>query len=262
MLPPVLRRRLVPIVVLVGLGLSPVDARADDPPADTTASAPPLTLEATAAKEHFARAKALYLRGEYRQSILELQTARRLDPHAIELVYNLAVVHEKLGEIDAAIASWREYEALAPTDEERKKAQTSVNRLDAFKKKRPAASTPLLAAVSTPKRGKLDGLTVATGGVGIAGLTLGTVFGVLALSSQPEGQARTTSSRSYESLQAQVDQTSSRALIADIGFAVGAASCVASVLLYVLRFDTPKVAPGRIGLVSSPGGIGIGGAWQ
>jgi tetratricopeptide (TPR) repeat protein len=256
------RRLLVPIVVLVGSTLSPISAYAVEAPTEANAAAPPPLPEAVEAQEHFARAKALYLRGEYRQSIVELQTARRLDPHAVELVYNLAVVHEKLGEIDAAIASWREYEALATTDEERQKAQTSVNRLDAFKKKRPTAPPPLLSPTAAPKRGRLDGATVAAASVGIAGLALGSVFGVLALSSQPEGQARTTASRSYDSLQAQADTTASRALIADIGFAVGATSCVASALLYLLRFDTPKVASGRIGLVPGPGGLAIGGTWK
>jgi hypothetical protein len=98
--------------------------------------------------------------------------------------------------------------------------------------------------------------------VGIAGLALGTVFGALALSSQPEGQARTTASRSYESLQAQADTAGSRALIADIGFAVGATSCIASALLYFLRFDAPKGATTRIGLAPSPGGLAIGGSWR
>ncbi len=244
-------------VLLCAALFFPTLAGASEPPAEPKA-APGEIIEA---QEHFARAKALYLRGEYRQSIVELQTARRLDPRAIELVYNLAVVHEKLGEIDAAIASWHEYEALATTDDERQKAQTSVKRLDAFKKKRPVEGPPV-RVVATPKRGKADGWTFATAGVGVGGIALGTAFGILALSSQPEAQPRTTGSRSYASLQAQADTTGSRALIADVGLAIGAAGCVAAVLLYTLRFDTAKVTNNRVGLIPNPGGISIVGSWK
>ena len=253
-------RTLSSAAVFCVMALAQGAAHASEPAADATAHTKAIANEITEAQEHFARAKGLYLRGEYRQSVVELQTARRLDPHAIELVYNLAIVHEKLGEINAAIASWREYEALAPTDEERQKAQTSVKRLDAFQKKRPVERLPVSAGA--PKRGKVDGWTIATASIGVTGLALGTVFGALALSSQPELAPRTTSSRSYESLQAQADTTTARASIADVGFAIGAAGCVASVLLYVLRFDTAKVTNGRVGLVANPSGIAIGGTWK
>ncbi len=246
------------VIVFFMVALADGATYASEPAADPKTQ----NAEIISAQEHFARAKALYLRGEYRQSIVELQTARRLDPHAIELVYNLAVVHEKLGEIDAAIASWHEYEALATTDEERQKAQTSVKRLDAFKKNRPIDRPPVVTPAAVQKRGKADGLTFAAAGVGVAGVALGSVFGILALSSQPEAQPHTTSARSYASIQTQADTTSSRALIADVGFAVGAAGCVASVLLYALRFDTSKVTNGRVGVVVSPFSVGVGGTWR
>ena len=56
------------------------------------------------AKHHFDEALAHYREGHYRAAIAELKAALTFDPTSKDLVYNLALVHEKLGELDLAIA--------------------------------------------------------------------------------------------------------------------------------------------------------------
>ena len=60
-----------------------------------------------AARKHFDKARADYAQGAYREAIGELEAAHALDPNAKDLVFNLGVVHEKLGDIDEALKWFR-----------------------------------------------------------------------------------------------------------------------------------------------------------
>src|SRR5438270_111868 len=63
------------------------------------------------AEHAYQAALELYRNGQYRAAIDKLEEARRLDPTAKELPYNLGMVHEKLGALDDAIRFFEQYVA-------------------------------------------------------------------------------------------------------------------------------------------------------
>src|SRR4051812_19327443 len=100
---------LRPGAVLVGLWLllGAGAARADSPPLRAVAAD-----KASAAKQAMTlhdEAWALYEQGHYRAAIDKLEAALRMDPNGKELVYNLALLHEKLANLKAAEGYYRRY---------------------------------------------------------------------------------------------------------------------------------------------------------
>ncbi len=59
-----------------------------------------------------------------REAIVELDAARALDPKAKDLVFNLGVVHEKLGDIDEALRYARLYSQMDLEPAERARANS------------------------------------------------------------------------------------------------------------------------------------------
>src|SRR5690348_444092 len=53
-----------------------------------------------APKQHFEEALVHYREGHYRAAVAELEAALTFDPTSKDLLYNLALVHEKLGQLD------------------------------------------------------------------------------------------------------------------------------------------------------------------
>src|SRR6187399_432302 len=136
--------RALPLAMLsfAGVGLTGRAARAEDPP--VAAPAPPTTPPSAApsapasapdgiraptgedleeARRHFDVALECYSRGRYRDAIAELEAARRLDPAGKDLVYNLALVHEKLGELEVALAYLRRYLGMERDPDERARTE-------------------------------------------------------------------------------------------------------------------------------------------
>ena len=90
------------LVICVGLAaIAPRAASAEPPPKQV--AGPPDELRKRAVELHD-QASALYEKGRYRAAIEKLEAALALDPTGKELVYNLALIHEKLAELDAAHA--------------------------------------------------------------------------------------------------------------------------------------------------------------
>ena len=87
--------------------------------ADGSASAPPAE-----ALTHYNRGRELYQAGRYREAVVELEDASRLDPGSANLVYNLARVYELLGELDLAIRHYQRYRAMLPPTETEELAST------------------------------------------------------------------------------------------------------------------------------------------
>ncbi len=250
---------LASLLVVVHITGSASPSVAAEPP-----NAPRSNEALEQAHTHFMRAKEHYRKGEYRESVRELETAYALDPTGAELVYNLAVVHEKLGTIDDAIRYLKRYELMNIPDAERERARASIKRLEGARRTsppvtpKPDSPRPPLPP-SKPRRGKLDGWTWAAGALGFSGVAVGTTFGVLALAGQPESNPRTSSVRSYQSVQDEASATSTRAAVSDIAFGVGAAGAVTAVLLYALRFDHPEA---RVGLQINGTALSFGGQFK
>lgn len=140
-------------------------------------SEPKKTPNQLKAEQHYKRARELYSLGRYREAIAQLEAALKLDPGGAELLYNLGLVHEKLGEADEAIDAYRRYlKALGPEadEEEVAKIRSAIKRLDGAKTDLRAREAKRMEHRFTPLSA---GLLV---GAGVSALVTG-VFGVAAL---------------------------------------------------------------------------------
>ncbi len=212
----------------------------------------PKTKEQLEAQQHFQRAKDLYQTGAYREAIAELEQARGLDPKAKDLVFNLGIVHEKLGKFDEAIAFFRQYmEMDGVTGVERAKAENIIKRIEGAKHEVPVAraagdgatdSRPSRAEeAGNDRNGRIDAATVTAASVAVVGLGVGVTFGILALSTKPSGFV-TGRDGTYDDLQTKTSDAHGKALVADVGFGVGIAAAVVTAYLY---FSRSKEAPTR-----------------
>lgn len=260
------RSCLRPALLLGALLLaSPETALAQQPPS----SAAPQTEEQAKAQQHFQRAKDLYQQGSYREAIQELELARGLDPKAKDLVFNLGIVHEKLGKFDEAIAYFRQYEEMeGVTAQEKTKAESIIKRIEGAK--REVAANPQSNGtagngdnVTVPPgegrpvkqpggeeapRGRIDAATIATGSVAVVALGVGTFFGIQAVSTRPTDFV-TGRDGTYAQFQQKNDDAHTSAIIADVGIGVGIVAAIATAWLYFGRTKEPQ----RTGLVVGPG---------
>jgi len=237
----------------------------------------PNTANVVAARRHFDRARGLYARGAYREAVAELEAARALDPSAKDLVFNLGVVHEKLGDIDDALQWFHLYTTMDLTPPERERAGAYVRRLEGAKNevpRRPAeppAPTPGPptpgADVTQPPpvvHGRMDGATITAIAVSGVALGFGTFMGIKSLHDRPSDFV-TGQDGSYADLQDRTDTAHREAIAADVGFGVGVAAAITAAVLYFGRTRTPEVAgdppPARVSVRPLPvlGASGGGG---
>lgn len=220
------------------------------------------------AQKHFARARELYAAGSYRDAITELEAAHELDPSAKDLVYNLALVNEKLGQIDEALRWMHRYAEMDLDVQERARSESTIRRLEGAKKTLAEAKAneeqqpppPPPPAAESPKPGRIDALTITAGAVSVVGLGVGTIFGISALSSRPKAGFVTGQNGTYTDLSDQAKSAHSKALVADIGFGVGIAGAVACGLLYFLRpREQHAAAPAaaHVSIATFPHGAGL-----
>lgn len=252
-----------PALLLGALCLAlPAPAHAQQPPQETQ--------EQAEAQQHFQRAKELYQQGRYTDAIHELELARGLDPKAKDLVFNLGIVHEKLGRFDEAIAFFRQYiDMEGVTAQEKSKAESVIKRIEGAKREVvPPPPPPNGNAGSetgpgegdgargpepspeTPGHGRIDAATIATGSVAVVALSVGTFFGIRAVTTRPNDFV-TGRDGSYASFQERNDDAHTSAVIADIGLGVGIVAALATAWLY---FGRTKDAP-RTGMAIGPGGV-------
>lgn len=203
-----------------------------------------------AARRHFEVALECYSQGRYRDAIAELEQARRLDPGGKDLVYNLALVHEKLGELPRALGYLRLYLELETDPEERARTEASIARLEGalaegYGSAAESAPSAPVAATTTPTRaplpGRLDGWVWGTGGVAVCALVVGAVLGLRALALSPGSDDGTGGSRTVGDVRSDAEAAHRSAVGADVAFGVAAVSGVAATLLYFGRppIDAP-----------------------
>lgn len=219
------------------------------------------------AQKIFTEAKDLYKRGQYRAAIQKLEDARRLDPGAKELPYNLGTVHEKVGDLEKAIQYFELYLTLEKEESERDRVRQIIKRLEGAvadaKRNRPppAASSsapekpkkrdddPPPPTETTPGPRKLTKPVIALGAVSAATLLAGAYFGLKALGSQPK-DAKTGNGTSIRDLDDDADATKSNARKADLFVAVSLLTGGAAAYLY-WKQERPPVTGSAVVL---PGG--------
>ncbi len=235
------------------------------------------------AQVHFKRAKEMYQTGSYKDAIVELEEARKLDPEARDLVFNLGVVSEKLGRIDDALRYFRTYlEMPNVTPQERGRAESYIKRLEGAKHETPEPqATPKVNGdpqggdgsgdASDPKpvaRGRIDGWTIGAAGVAVVGFGVGTVLGIKALSDKPTTSFVIGRDGTYADLVDRTSQAHTESVVADVGFIVGGAATIAAGILYFARprvtSQTPPSGEVHAGAVplKSGGAFVISGSFQ
>ena len=202
------------------------------------------------AEEYYKRARELYSGGSYREALGELEAARALDPNAKELVFNLGVVNEKLGHFDDALRWFRTYTQMDVNAQEKQKADSFIKRLEGAKrevKPPPTATTtppppvpppPPPAKDEPPARGRIDAATITAASFAVAGLGVGTVFGIKAATDRPKSFV-TGRDGTYDDLQQKTATAHREAIVADVGFGIGVVAAAVTAYLY---FGRTKVA--------------------
>jgi len=242
-----------------------------------SASNEPKTKEQLEAQQHFQRAKDLYQTGAYREAIAELEQARGLDPKRKDLVFNLGIVHEKLGKFDEAISFFRQYmEMEGVTAAESGKAENIIKRIEGAKREvkpvaTPAAGPTVAAAEHAPAqpapdagRGRIDGATIGVGALAVVGLGLGTTFGILAMANRPSHGFVTGRDGTYKDLQNKTDRAHTQAIISDVGFGAAIVAAAVTAYLYFGRTKEPAkraIAP-TVAPTASGGVLLLGGSFR
>lgn len=260
-----MRRALFVPLVCLAAATAAVPARAQARSGSGAETTAPQTEDQRKAQEHFQRARELYQAGKYSETISELGIARRLDPEAKDLVMNLAIVHEKLGAYDEAIADLRSYlEMSGVSAAERSKVEGMIKRIEGAKAAAPPSSTPSQAPTPPPAeaappepepppaKGRVDGLTIGAGIVAATGIVLGTSLGIYALATRPASGFVTGRDGTYASLRDKTDAAHGAAIGADVSFAIAAVATVATAWLYFGRPKDASAVPNTARLTIAP----------
>ena len=240
------------------------------------------------AKELVKQAARLYDQKKFLEAVEALEKANELMPDT-RLIYNIAYAYDQAGRLPEAISYYEKYLVDGEDAQLRKRARSSIDRLRvqvqkdeataaASEKERlrlerqaeterrraeaeresarqaDAESQLRLEAAhkdALASRRRMQVTSFAIGGVALAGVGLGTVFGLQANGSRADFNAATD----LESKVAARDLTRQRALVADIGFGVGLVGAVAAVLLYPKE---PVPEPGKARVTLAPAGLGTG----
>ena len=232
-----------------GAAATPADTSASKVPAPPGAAPAPNSEALEEARRHFDVALECYSQGRYRDAIAELEAARRLDPAGKDLVYNLALVHEKLGELEQALDYLRRFLEMETDPEERARAEATITRLEgalgegyAVAPEAPPSAPLAPVPAPLPAPGRLDAWVWGSGAVAISALIVGAVLGVRALAQRPGPDEGTGGSRSVDDVRSDAQQAHRSAVAADVAFGVAAVSGAAATLLYFGRSPLPAPA--------------------
>jgi len=253
--------RCVAAAALVALAPLPVLAQPPPPAPPSTSAAPPVEpppkadpVRAKAAVDLHDEAHQLYEAGEYHKAIEKLERALTLDPEGAELAYNIALIYEKLGDVDKAEQFYRKSLELEKEPGMREKLEGILKRIEGAKREMeprasrpappmaPSAAAPAPPAASAPPRQNVPWLVAGT--VAAVGFTVGTSFAVAAVSRNPGSEARTGPDRSIIDLQDDADAAHTYAIVADVSFLVGTLATGLAVYFFFGR-DDPGASAAR-----------------
>lgn len=192
--------------------------------------------------------------GRYREAITDLERALTLDPGSATLVYNLARVHELLGELDVAIDYYARYLRLLPESEtdERARIRETIGRLQGAQSHvgPPAhqGPPPDVAEEDEPRwvneRGVVDLPFWVAAGASAALFVAGGAVGFVALDRESLAQDFVLGSDGTLAERDDIaNQADSLAVTADVLLLGGAAAAITAALLYALRTRTVERFP-------------------
>ncbi|MEP7050649.1 MAG: tetratricopeptide repeat protein [Pseudomonadota bacterium] len=228
------------IVLLVTGHAGAQSAASASPAGDRTLTDTGHTPPEAAAHEHFERALVWYRAGKYRQAAQELDAALDRDPAGKDLVFNLALVQEKLGDIDGAIRSLQRFERLEKDPVELERAGQTIERLEGARVELLAHADPgppPAAPCPVPRhRGRFDAWVVGTGSLAIAALLVGSVFAIRALTLDGD------TTGSLQALHDRADRARGAAIVADVAFSTTLFAGAGSAALYFGRYEEQQHA--------------------
>ena len=221
------------------------------------------------AEGHYRSGRALYLEGRYDEAVVELEQALALDPNAPILLYNIALVYEKLARFERAVEYLRRYQETEEGGQEHERVDAAIRRIQGAARHRsehpvaPPRVVHVPMPVPTPvgperSLGRADGwFWTAMGFSGVA-LAAAAIAGGLAVSTDADvqrfvlGETGTRADR-----QGLIDRTNNLALAADISLGTCLVSAAVGMLLYALRW-TEGPAGERVGRgPGSPAGANL-----
>ncbi|WP_437932869.1 tetratricopeptide repeat protein [Sorangium sp. So ce341] len=234
----------------VGASQVGAPARPATPPSQESAQKRSRIEQATALHDE---AQGLYQRGEYRAAIAKLKAAVALDPEGKELIYNLAVIHERLGEIEQAERYYRRYLEMEALPKEREEVAAVLKRLQGAKRELSSAKPPppspspsAEAPTALPYLPRLPRRSVpangvrpygawlyVSGGIAAGSLVVGGVFAALAVARDPGSGKRTGGGVSVADLQADASAAHQCAVAADVALLVAGLSGATALYLYL-----------------------------
>jgi tetratricopeptide (TPR) repeat protein len=186
---------------------------------------------------------ALYEDGHYRAAIERLEAALHIDPEGRELVYNLALLHEKLGDLHTAAEYYRRYLDMEPDPKARERVLATLRRIEGAEREGVGRPLAPLAPPPAPPLGpsrERRAWTIASGGLAGAAFLTGIGCGMTALLRNPGPNATTGDGTTIQSLQADAHAAHTAAVVADVAFVVAAAAATTALVLHYTR---PRVAP-------------------
>jgi tetratricopeptide (TPR) repeat protein len=180
---------------------------------------------------------ALYEEGHYRAALERLEAALRVDPEGRELVYNLALLHEKLGHLREAIVTYQRYAEMEPDPKAKARTLATIHRLEGAEREEMARAVVVRLRAPAPPAPRGIGparrsWVIATAGLSAAAFVTGVGFGLTALQRNPGANARTGNGVTIDSLQADAHAAHTDAVVADVAFVVAAAAAATAALLY------------------------------
>jgi len=188
----------------------------------------------------------LYEEGRYRAAIDRLEAALLLDPEGRELVYNLALIHEKLADIRDAAGYYQRYLDMEPDPKTRARIQLVLRRLEGAEKEAATPprdvgprAAPLAPPPGPPPPRPVRPWVVTTASVGGVAFVMGSVFGLAALARNPGANAHTGGSVTIADLQADAHAAHVDAVISDVSFLATLAAAGTAAFLYLA---TPRTA--------------------
>jgi tetratricopeptide (TPR) repeat protein len=191
------------------------------------------------ARVFFERAKELYAAGRYREAAEHLELALQRDPDGKDLVYNLALVRERLGEPEEAIVWVDRYLAMKLEPQERQRAESFRRRLEGARdeiaeKRRKVVVVPVTVERERAVDAWVWGPAI---GAGVAA-TAAAVLGGVALSTRPSGFVSGRDG-TFDDLAARTSEAHTYAIGADVAWVVSAVCLGAAAWAYFGREPVP-----------------------
>jgi tetratricopeptide (TPR) repeat protein len=203
--------------------------------------------------QHYEQGREDFVAGRYREAIDHLEEALRLDPESATLTYNLARVHELLGEMETALEYYRRYlERLSPDDPERESTESTIRRITGALEQRqdetpapigPSPAEPQPPRDSEPHTGSdnADALFWLVGSGSVVLFAAGAVTGALALGKESQAQQFALGSDGdLDDWVRTANAADNLALATDLLLVAGGAALVSAVLLLTLRGGEPE----------------------